>query len=85
MSCPQDAGRGDVHVAPSSKTGGVDAAAPNKAGCVAGLRAVPGVTRYVMVFHGTGPEPEPIKFQTHACIGIAWSDDLKTWKWPEGK
>ena len=55
------------------------------AGYVADLRSVPGVGRYVMVFHGTGPEPEPIKFQTHACIGIAWSDDLKTWKWPEGK
>lgn len=52
------------------------------AGYVADLRAVPGIGRYVMVFHGTGPEPEPVKFLTHGCIGIAWSDDLKTWRWP---
>ena len=52
------------------------------AGYVADLRKTPGVGRYVMVFHGTGPEPEPVKFLTHGCIGIAWSDDLKTWDWP---
>lgn len=55
------------------------------AGYVADLRGKPGVGRYVMVFHGTGPEPEPIKFLTHGCIGIAWSDDLKTWTWPGKK
>lgn len=54
------------------------------AGYVADLRSVPGIGRYVMVFHGTGPEPEPVKFLTHGCLGIAWSDDLKTWKWPSG-
>lgn len=52
------------------------------AGYVADLRAVPGVGKYVMVFHGTGPEPEPVKFLTHGCLGIAWSDDLQTWAWP---
>jgi hypothetical protein len=52
------------------------------AGYVADLRNVPGVGKYVMVFHGTGPEPEPVKFLTHGCIGIAWSDDLTTWSWP---
>ncbi|MFA7004396.1 MAG: hypothetical protein WC429_10190, partial [Verrucomicrobiia bacterium] len=54
------------------------------AGYVADLRSVPGIGKYVMVFHGTGPEPEPVKFLTHGCLGIAWSDDLKTWRWPEG-
>lgn len=52
------------------------------AGYVADLRKVPGIGKYVMVFHGTGPEPEPVKFLTHGCIGIAWSEDLKTWSWP---
>lgn len=52
------------------------------AGYVADLRRTPGIGKYVMVFHGTGPEPEPIKFLTHGCIGIAWSDDLIHWDWP---
>ena len=52
------------------------------AGYVADLRNVSGIGKYVMVFHGTGPEPETVKFLTHGCIGIAWSDDLKTWVWP---
>ncbi|MCX7824040.1 MAG: hypothetical protein N2689_00590 [Verrucomicrobiae bacterium] len=52
------------------------------AGYVADLRRVAGVGKYVMVFHGTGPEPEPVKFLTHGCIGIAWSYDLKSWDWP---
>jgi len=52
------------------------------AGYVADLRRVARVGEYVMVFHGTGPEPEPVKFLTHGCIGIAWSDDLKSWDWP---
>lgn len=52
------------------------------AGYVADLRAVAGVGQYVMVFHGTGPEPEPEKFLTHGCIGIAWSGDLESWEWP---
>jgi hypothetical protein len=52
------------------------------AGYVADLRARADVGRYVMVFHGTGPEPEPIKFCTYGCIGIAWSDDLVHWDWP---
>ena len=52
------------------------------AGYVADLRKTPGVGKYVMAFHGTGPEPEPVKFLTHGCIGIAWSDDLRHWDWP---
>lgn len=47
------------------------------------LRAVPGVEAFVMFFHGTGPEDEQIIFDTHACIGIAWSHDLKDWHWPK--
>jgi len=39
--------------------------------------------KYLMFFHGTGPEPEPLVFDTHACIGIAWSDDLLSWDWPQ--
>ncbi len=52
------------------------------AGYVLDGRAIPGVGRYVMVFHGSGPEDERTMFHTFASIGIAWSDDLKTWHWP---
>jgi len=55
------------------------------AGYVADLRSVRGVGKFVMVFHGTGPEPEPVKFLTHGCLGIAWSDDLQHWTWPGKK
>jgi hypothetical protein len=34
-----------------------------------------------MFFHGTGPEDEETIFDTHACIGVAWSFDLKNWIW----
>ena len=36
---------------------------------------------YLMFFHGTGPEDESLIFETHACIGVAWSYDLKDWHW----
>jgi hypothetical protein len=54
------------------------------AGYVEDLRAVPGVGRYVMVFHGMGPGKTKTDANTNAnCpIAIAWSDDLKTWHWP---
>ena len=52
------------------------------AGYVMDGRALPGLGRYVMVFHGNGPLDEQAYFSTHASIGIAWSDDLKTWRWP---
>ena len=52
------------------------------AGYVIDARSVAGVGRYVMVFHGSGPEDERTMFHTYASIGIAWSDDLKTWHWP---
>lgn len=53
------------------------------AGFVIDLRHVPGISQYVMFFHGTGPQDESVIFDTHACIGIAWSDDLKSWHWPK--
>jgi len=40
-----------------------------------------GRTVYLMFFHGTGPEDESAIFDTHACIGLAWSYDLKHWNW----
>lgn len=38
---------------------------------------------YLMFFHGTGPENEDVIFDTHACIGLAWSHDLVNWDWRE--
>jgi hypothetical protein len=52
------------------------------AGVVLDLKADPGVGKYLMFFHGTGPDPEPKVFDTRACLGIAWSDDLVNWRWP---
>lgn len=53
------------------------------AGFVLDCRQVSGVGKFLMFFHGSGPENEQTIFDTHACIGIAWSDDLKEWHWPE--
>ena len=52
------------------------------AGVVLDLHTDPAVGKYLMFFHGTGPDPEPKVFDTRACLGIAWSDDLATWRWP---
>ncbi|MBG98917.1 MAG: hypothetical protein CMN58_01075 [Solibacterales bacterium] len=52
------------------------------AGFVLDLREELSVGKYLMFFHGTGPEDESVIFNTHACLGIAWSDDLVTWDWP---
>jgi hypothetical protein len=43
------------------------------------------VGKYLLFFHGSGPEPEPIKFTTHCSLGLAWSDDLNEWHWPGKK
>ena len=51
------------------------------AGFVLDLRDEPRVAKYLMFFHGTGPEDERTMFDTHASLGLAWSDDLVTWKW----
>ena len=40
--------------------------------------------KYLMFFHGSGPLTETQgDFDKNASIGIAWSNDLKTWDWPE--
>jgi hypothetical protein len=52
------------------------------AGFVLDLRREPAVGRYLMFFHGSGPEDERTMFDHHASLGIAWSDDLETWHWP---
>ena len=54
------------------------------AGYVEDLRHLPGVGRYVLVFHGGGPGRERSDANENAnChIGIAWSSDLRTWAWP---
>ncbi len=52
------------------------------AATVIDLRHVPGIEKYVMFFHGSGPEPESKMFDQYASIGIAWSKDLLTWEWP---
>lgn len=53
------------------------------AGFVLDCRKVSGVGKFLMFFHGSGPEDEQTIFDTHASIGIAWSDDLKEWDWPQ--
>ncbi len=55
------------------------------AGFVLDLRDDPRIGKYILFFHGSGPDPEPIIFSTHCSLGIAWSDDLKTWYWPGKK
>lgn len=54
------------------------------AGHVLDLRDVPEVGKYFMVFHGCSVEGK-IRSNIHgeACLGIAWSDDLQRWYWPE--
>jgi len=52
------------------------------AGFVLDLRSEPAVGRYMLFFHGSGPEDEGTMFDTHASLGLAWSDDLRTWHWP---
>ncbi len=52
------------------------------AGAVLKINNIPNV-RYLMFFHGSGPLTESQgDFDKNASIGIAWSDDLKTWSWP---
>jgi len=44
------------------------------------------VGKYLMFFHGVGLDPQGKNyFDNHASLGIAWSDDLKTWHWPGKK
>jgi hypothetical protein len=46
---------------------------------------IPGIknAKYLMFFHGSGPLTEKLgDFDKNASIGIAWSNDLKSWGWP---
>ncbi len=52
------------------------------AGFVMDLRSEKGIGKYLMVFHGSGPEDERTMFDDHCSLGIAWSDDLVHWDWP---
>ncbi len=53
------------------------------AGAVADLRNEADVGKFVMFFHGSGPLSEMEgDFDRNSSIGIAWSDDLRTWEWP---
>jgi hypothetical protein len=52
------------------------------AGFVLDLKSDPRVGKYLMFFHGSGPEDERTMFDNFASLGIAWSDDLKEWHWP---
>ncbi len=51
------------------------------------LRKQPGVGKALMFFHGSDyPESDRRGgFDNFASIGMAWSDDLKQWSWPQGQ
>lgn len=53
------------------------------AGFALDLRADPNVGKVLLFFHGSGPEDERTFFDNHASIGLAWSDTMETWSWPE--
>ena len=57
------------------------------AGFVLDLRDDPRVGRYLLFFHGGGPGKERTQDNVDAncSLGLAWSDDLKTWHWPGKK
>jgi hypothetical protein len=52
------------------------------AATVLDARKIPGIGKFLMFFHGSGPEDERTMFDNHASIAIAWSDDLNEWHWP---
>lgn len=49
------------------------------AGMVLDCTDVCGIEKYIMFFHGSGPENEEVFFDNFASIGIAFSDDLRDW------
>jgi beta-xylosidase len=55
------------------------------AGCVLDLRHEPTIGKYLMFFHGGGPGKTRTQDNAYAncSIGLAWSDDLITWQWPD--
>ena len=51
------------------------------AGAVIDARRVPGVGRWLMFFHGSGPRTEAQgDFDRNASIGLVASEDLRTWR-----
>ena len=52
------------------------------AGFVLDSCLIPGIEKYLMFFHGSGPENEETMFDHNASLGVAWSNDLAAWKWP---
>ena len=53
------------------------------AGAVIDMRDVKKCGCYLMFFHGSGPRTEAEgDFNRNASIGLAWSDDLKDWRYP---
>jgi hypothetical protein len=54
------------------------------AGFVLDLLDQPQIGKYILFFHGSGPGESKTQdnVDAYCCIGIAWSDDLKTWQWP---
>lgn len=55
------------------------------AGFVLDLRKTPGVEKALMFFHGSQYAESDSRggFDNFASIGVAWSDDLQHWDWPE--
>tara|TARA_A100001011_G_scaffold61971_1_gene61998 strand:- start:195 stop:1163 length:969 start_codon:yes stop_codon:yes gene_type:complete len=54
------------------------------AGAVVDLRNIKRIAKYIMFFHGSGPNRESEgDFDKNSSIGIAWSDDLINWDWPK--
>lgn len=43
---------------------------------------LPGLPRYLMFFHGS-QFSEAEAFDSYASIGLAWSEDLTHWSWPQ--
>ena len=52
------------------------------AGVVIDCRDVAGIEKYLLFFHGSGPEPENKMFDNYSSIGLAWSENLINWNWP---
>lgn len=56
------------------------------AGAVINLNETKGIEKYIMFFHGSEPLSEQEgDFDKNASIGIAWSNDLIYWEYPEGE
>jgi hypothetical protein len=53
------------------------------AGFVLDLRSDPRVGKAVMFFHASRFPERNGGFYAHASIGLAWSDDLRTWVWAQ--